>query len=92
MGYILRNCNNCGKAYKADERNLKRGWGLCCSKSCAASLREKSRPDYDPERVRYNNLKRAGLLPRETNCVDEYNNSGWADNDQWGDCDLGIHD
>jgi hypothetical protein len=59
MGYILRNCNNCGEAYKADERNLKRGWGLCCSKSCAASLREKSRLDYDPVKVKRNNERRA---------------------------------
>lgn len=65
MGYTKRNCDNCNKEYMADNRNLKRGWGLCCSKSCAAKKREKSRPDYDPETVKYNNLKRAGLLPRE---------------------------
>lgn len=39
--------------------NLKRGWGKCCSKSCAASLREKSKPGYDPERVARNNIRRA---------------------------------
>ena len=59
----------------ADNRNLKRGWGLCCSKKCAAKKREKSRPNYD-----------------ETDYDETYNNSGWADDDQWGDCDLGIHD
>ena len=32
----LRKCRWCNKEYKADNRNLKRGWGLCCSKSCAA--------------------------------------------------------
>jgi hypothetical protein len=37
---MTRNCNFCNRPYKADPRNLKRGWGLCCSKSCAASLRE----------------------------------------------------
>ena len=58
MGTIKRNCNNCGKEYKADTRNLKRGWGLCCSKSCAAKLREKSKPGYDPAIVRANNIKR----------------------------------
>jgi hypothetical protein len=101
MGYTKRKCDNCGKEYMADNRNLKRGWGLCCSKRCAAKKREKSRPDYDPV---YNSLKRDGLLPRKTDYVETYNNSGWADDDetynnsgwaeddQWGDCDLGIHD
>lgn len=42
----------------ADERNLKRGWGLTCSKSCAASKREKSKPDYNPRRVEHNNYRR----------------------------------
>lgn len=56
---IVRNCDNCGSEYQADERNLKRGWGLCCSKSCAASKREKSKPGYSPERVAKNNIKRA---------------------------------
>lgn len=90
MGYTKRKCDICGKEYMADNRNLKRGWGLCCSKKCAAKKRERSRPDYDSEKVRYNNLKRAGLLPIDH--VEMYNNSSDADNDQWGDCDLGIHD
>lgn len=58
MSYTLRNCDNCGVEYKADNRNLKRGWGLCCSKSCAAEKREKSKPGYDPERVAKNNVRR----------------------------------
>lgn len=53
-----RPCDNCRAYYFADPRNLKRGWGLCCSKSCAAQKREKSRPDYDPEIVERNNFKR----------------------------------
>ena len=94
MTTTKRNCDNCGKQYQADNRNLKRGWGLCCSKSCAAKKREMSRPDYNPERVKYNNLKRAGLLPRQEKDIDYvemYNNSSDADNDQWGDCEFGIH-
>ena len=59
MGKVERNCDNCGNLYEADTRNLNRGWGLTCSKSCAASKREKSKPGYDPERVRVNNIKRA---------------------------------
>lgn len=55
---MKRNCDNCGKEYDADSRNLKRGWGLCCSKSCAASKREKNKPDYNPERVKRNNIRR----------------------------------
>lgn len=60
MAYIKRNCDNksCKKEYLADERNLKRGWGLTCSKSCAALMREKAKPNYNPERVEKNNVRR----------------------------------
>lgn len=37
---MKRECDYCGNTYTPDERNLKRGWGLCCSKSCAAKKRE----------------------------------------------------
>ena len=53
-----RKCDNCGIEYEADERNLKRGWGLCCSKSCASSKREKSKKGYNPKRVEKNNIRR----------------------------------
>ena len=59
MGYIKRNCDNCKNEYFADTRNLNRGWGKCCSKSCAAKKREKSKPNYNPERVASNNIKRS---------------------------------
>jgi len=55
---MKRNCDNCKKEYEADMRNVNRGWGLCCSKSCAASKREKSKPNYKPERVLANNIRR----------------------------------
>lgn len=55
---MKRNCDNCQKEYEADMRNVNRGWGLCCSKSCAASKREKSKPNYNPERVLMNNIRR----------------------------------
>lgn len=58
MGKEKRNCDYCEKEYMADTRNLKRGWGLCCSKSCAANKREKSKPNYNPVRVAENNWKR----------------------------------
>lgn len=55
---INRDCDNCQKEYKADPRNIKRGWGLCCSKSCAAQKREKSKPGYNLEKVQLNNIRR----------------------------------
>ena len=58
MATTTRSCNNCNTQYQADNRNLKRGWGLTCSKSCAASLREKAKPGYDPKRVTVNNFRR----------------------------------
>ena len=91
MGYTKRKCDNCGKEYNTDNRNLKRGWGLCCSKRCAAKKREKSKPSYDKATVRHNNLKRAGLLPYYENSVDAcYNNSDF-DNSQWSGCEYGTH-
>ena len=59
MGNIKKNCDHCKKEYFADTRNLNRGWGLCCSKSCAAKKREKKKPNYDPVRVAKNNIRRA---------------------------------
>ena len=70
-GYTMRKCDVCKKQYMADNRNIKRGWGLCCSKSCAAKKRERSKPGYDPETVRYNNLKRDGLLPRYDGFIED---------------------
>ena len=58
MSKVDRACDNCGKPYKADTRNLKRGWGLCCTKRCAAQKREKDKPGYNPARVAANNIKR----------------------------------
>jgi len=40
MAHVKRNCDYCRDSYEADKRNLKRGWGLCCSKRCAALKRE----------------------------------------------------
>ena len=55
---MKRNCDFCQKEYEADQRNINRGWGLCCSKSCAASKRERSNPRYNPARVAINNIRR----------------------------------
>jgi len=58
-GFTLRACNCCKKVYYADNRNLKRGWGLACSKRCAAKLRERSKPGYNALTVAINNERRA---------------------------------
>lgn len=55
---MKRKCDNCGKEYEADIRNIRRGWGMTCSKSCAATKREKSKPNYNPNRVARNNARR----------------------------------
>jgi hypothetical protein len=54
-----RKCDVCSKDYCADERNIKRGWGLCCSKSCAAKKREAAKSGYCLVRVELNNVRRA---------------------------------
>jgi len=38
-----RDCDVCEDTYIVDERNYNRGWARCCSKSCAATKREKNR-------------------------------------------------
>ena len=40
---MKRFCDYCKTEYDADIRNINRGWGLTCSKSCAAHKREKSK-------------------------------------------------
>lgn len=35
---------HCGKSYTARQADLDRGWGLSCSKSCAATKRGFGRP------------------------------------------------
>lgn len=94
MGTIKRKCDNCGREYNADTRNLKRGWGLCCSKSCAAEKREKSKPGYNPRRVALNNIRRENwnYEPYDPDRERHFLDYDGADNDQWGDCDFRIHD
>ena len=89
---MKRKCDVCGKIYNADNRNLKREWGLCCSKSCAAKKREMSKPGYNLDHVLANNLKRESIFNRYKD-ADRYPLSyDGADDDQWGDCEFGIHD
>ena len=38
---IKKRCPICHKIFYAKEADVARGWAKCCSKSCAAKLREK---------------------------------------------------
>lgn len=86
---LLRRAFRCVK--DAEHCKLRRGWGRCCSKSCAAQLREKRKPGYNPKRVAINNVRRQCW----TDCPETerypFSYDG-ADFDQWGDCEFGIHD
>lgn len=64
--YTKRDCDYCKKEYLADNRNLNRGWGKTCSKSCAASLRECTKSTYNINKVAKNNVKRRKQNYRET--------------------------
>lgn len=69
MATIKRKCDVCNKEYEADTQNIKRDWGLCCSKSCAASKREKNKPSYNTERVEQN-IPAAYIAPSYTDLRD----------------------
>ena len=70
---------------------LRRGWGRCCCKSCAAQLREKKKPGYNPKRVAINNVRRQCWTDYPETERYPFSYDG-ADFDQWGDCEFGIHD
>lgn len=55
---IKKNCKYCNKIFLTNQRALNRGWGLCCTKKCAAKLREMSKPGYNTKIVALNNLRR----------------------------------
>jgi len=55
---MKRKCDICNTDYYVKKSDLARGWGLTCSKSCAAKKRERSRNNYDETTVKINNLKR----------------------------------
>lgn len=37
----ISSCHHCGKEFLPDKRNVNRGWGMFCGKSCAVSFRNK---------------------------------------------------
>lgn len=81
---MKRKCDYCKKEYDADMRNIKRGWGLCCSKSCAAKKREQSKPGYDSAVVAQNNDRRKHWNDR----VDNMNDYDPGDSEYWDSKDF----
>jgi hypothetical protein len=77
MSFTKRQCDNCSKEYLADNRNLKRGWGLCCSKSCSASKREKSKPTWNIKTVAENNERRRTWNERKTENWEHDDDQSW---------------
>jgi translation initiation factor 2 beta subunit (eIF-2beta)/eIF-5 len=35
----FKKCFTCGTTFRPDIRNVKRGWGMNCSKSCASNMK-----------------------------------------------------
>jgi hypothetical protein len=59
-----RLCRNCKKEFKPDKRNLNRGWGMCCSKSCAATYKvklDKMKPLDKKREIRDLRISQLGL-------------------------------
>lgn len=57
-------CLFCNNPYSPDKRNLNRGWGLFCSKSCSASYKNKLSNMSESEKkveIRRKKLKQIGL-------------------------------
>ncbi|MDR2775766.1 MAG: hypothetical protein LBC19_13705 [Tannerella sp.] len=44
---VERKCDWCGNIYPAKTADLKRGWGRCCCKSCAASVKSFGKRFFD---------------------------------------------
>lgn len=82
---IRRKCDHCHREYEADMRNIKRGWGLCCSKSCAAAKREQSKEGYDKNRVEANNIRRKNWNSKYYEGLDDYDP---GDSEYWDSKDY----
>jgi hypothetical protein len=58
-------CTCCNAPYIPDNRNLKRGWGLFCSKSCSALFKSRLKSLKDSDRIvemRDYRLKQLGIF------------------------------
>lgn len=78
---MKRKCDNCGSEYNVKPSDLKRGWGLTCSKSCAASKRERSKPSYNVDRVKRNNIIRDNWNDRWYDDYDPADDEYWSNKD-----------
>jgi hypothetical protein len=58
-----KDCLFCGNLFTPDKRNVNRGWGLYCSKSCAVQKRNELESLSDLDRLREErNIKLRQLL------------------------------
>lgn len=65
---------HCGLIYQARSADLKRGWGLSCSKSCAAIRRDfgrKPAKQIDGDKVRKTKPKPSSYRPNDNRRYDD---------------------
>ena len=61
---LKHTCLYCKKTFSPDQRNVNRGWGLFCSKSCSASWKSKissMKPSDVKIETRERKLKQLGI-------------------------------
>lgn len=61
---MVRNCDVCGEEYKPHSVSLKRGWGLSCSKKCAATLKGQRKAEKHWQQI-VNKYSTNITLPKE---------------------------
>ena len=67
MAYIEVKCDRCPTVFRAKVADRRRGWARCCSKSCAAKRRERTRaPSKAQQLQRRRYAQEAGNLVRFT--------------------------
>lgn len=49
MSLVESKCKSCGKTFQARPSDLKRGWGLYCSKACSKTKRAQSDREWNDE-------------------------------------------
>jgi hypothetical protein len=58
VNHDLSTCFICGKEFTPDKRNLRRGWGMFCSKSCSTKWRNSKKGKAE---LRDYRLKQLGI-------------------------------
>lgn len=77
---MKRNCDICEKQYNVKPSDLKRGWGLCCSKKCSAIKREHAKGNFGIKNILENNRRQLWKTENE--------NDLYEDEPYMGLCDL----